>query len=108
TILLKVLKAMETSLLVGYPLLIAASGLWFRVHLVWVTTALAEVAFGFLVLDKVLSRTPWKSNQYPNIFMAALLVTGFVVARQVKRFWVLSSYYERRPINRADDDGPNP
>ncbi len=29
----------ETTLLVGYPLLIAASGLWWRVHLVWITTA---------------------------------------------------------------------
>ena len=29
----------ETTLLVGYPLLIAASGLWWRVSLVWITTA---------------------------------------------------------------------
>ena len=106
TTLLKLLNAMETSLLVGYPLLIAASGLWFRVHLVWVTTVLAELAFGYLVLDKVLSGSTWKSNQYPNIFMAALAVTGFVVARQVKRFWVLSSYYERRPVNRGGEEEP--
>jgi eukaryotic-like serine/threonine-protein kinase len=33
-----------TTLLVGYPLLIAASGLWWRVNLVWITTALAMFA----------------------------------------------------------------
>ena len=33
----------ETTLLVGYPLLIAASGLWWRVRLVWITTVLAMV-----------------------------------------------------------------
>jgi serine/threonine-protein kinase len=99
TLLLKLLDAMETSLLVGYPLLIAASGLWFRVNLVWVTTFLAEIAYLWLVIDKTVAGTAWKSNQYPNIFMAALAVTGFVVARQVKRFWALSSYYERRPVS---------
>jgi serine/threonine-protein kinase len=99
TTLLKILSAVESSLLVGYPLLIAASGLWFRVHLVWVTTAMAEAAYGLLILDKMLSNTEWKSTQYPNIFMAALAVTGFVVARQVKRIWALSTYYERRPVS---------
>ena len=97
TSLLKLLHALETPLLVGYPLLIAASGLGFRVHLVWATTVLAELGYGLLVLEKMTSHSPWKTAQYPNIFMAALAVTGFVVARQVKRIWALSSYYERRP-----------
>jgi serine/threonine-protein kinase len=82
---------------VGYPLLIAASGLWFRVRLVWFTTVLAIVAYGLLFLDQAASRPAWQPSQYPNIFMAALAVTGFVVVRQVKRIWALSSYYERRP-----------
>lgn len=98
TMVLKILDALEGSLLVGYPLLIAASGLWFRVCLVWFTTVLAIVAYGLLYLDASVHQAGWHPKQYPNIFMAALAVTGFIVARQVKRIWALSSYYERRPI----------
>ncbi|MDR3637427.1 MAG: serine/threonine-protein kinase [Isosphaeraceae bacterium] len=98
TTLLKILGAMESTLVVGYPLLIAASGLWYRVRLVWLTTGLAMAAYGMLVLDKLLVDPTWRSAQFPNIFLAALAVNGFVVARQVKRICALSSYYERRPI----------
>lgn len=100
TALLKILEAVQTSLLVGYPLLIAASGLWFHARLVWFTTILAEAGYLWLYVDH------WRYQggastpaQYPNIFMAALAVTGFVVARQVKRIWALSHYYEQRPLN---------
>jgi serine/threonine-protein kinase len=81
---------------VGYPLLVAASGLWFQVRLVWFTTLLAEVAYGVLLLDAWARGVPDLHDQWPNIFMAALLVTGFVVAQQVKRLWALSFYYEHR------------
>jgi len=98
TLLLKILNGFENSLLVGYPLLIAASGLWFRVRLVWFTTLLAELGYGFLYLNHLgFQGSLVRPAQYPNIFMAALAVTGFVVARQVKRIWALSSYYEHRP-----------
>jgi len=80
----------ETTLLVGYPLLIAASGLWWRVSLVWITTALAIGAYGWLYIDAALhwqgGRLVWISSpdlRHPNIFLAALLLTGYVVARQV-------------------------
>lgn len=99
TVLLKFLDAIQSTLLVGYPLLIAASGLWSRARLVWFTTILAEIGYLLLFLDHW--RQPsWASSraQYPNIFMAALAVTGFVVARQVKRMWALSHYYEQRPL----------
>jgi serine/threonine-protein kinase len=94
----------ETTLLVGYPLLIAASGLWWRVNLVWITTLLATLGFGWLYLDAALvwraGRLLWRPSPdllHPNIFLAALLLTGYVVARQVKRMLVLSQYYEHRP-----------
>jgi serine/threonine-protein kinase len=97
TILLRILDARTNgSLLVGYPLLIAASGLWFRVHLVWFTTALALLGFSLLHYEPGPRHFLWEP--YSNIFMAALAVTGFVVVRQVKRIWALSSYYERRSI----------
>jgi serine/threonine protein kinase len=95
----------ETTLLVGYPLLIAASGLWWRVRLVWITTILAMLAYGWLYIDAALAwkagRLAWIPSpdlQHPNIFLAGLLLTGYVVARQVRRILMLSQYYERRPI----------
>ncbi len=96
----------ETTLLVGYPLLIAASGLWWRVNIVWITTALAMSAYTWLYVDAALhwraGRLSWNPSpdlQHPNIFLAALLLTGYVVARQVKRILLLSRYYEHRQVN---------
>ena len=94
----------ETTLLVGYPLLIAASGLWWRVNLVWITTALAMTAYGWLYIDAALrwhggwvSLRPSPDLRHSDIFLAGLLLTGYVVARQVKRILLLSRYYEHRP-----------
>jgi serine/threonine-protein kinase len=94
---LLLIDAFQSNTVVGYPLLIAASGLWFRVRLVWFTTALACLGYCALWLSAYLHNEAFASDQYPNIFLAALLVTGFVVARQVKRIWALSTYYENRP-----------
>ncbi len=103
TMVLKLLGRVDSSLLVGYPLMIAASGLWFRVCLVWFTTGLSIVCYLLLYFDSVLHRVPVPPElvtreewQYPNIFVASLALTGFVVARQVKRILALSQYYEHR------------
>ena len=40
-----------SSLVVGYPLIIVASGLWFRVRFVWFMTLLSLVSYGVLVID---------------------------------------------------------
>ena len=104
TILGEPVVRVETTLLVGYPLLIAASGLWWRVPLVWITTALATIAFGWLYLDAALwwqaGQPGWRPSPelvHPNIFIAGLVLTGFVVVRQIKRIMALSRYYEHRP-----------
>jgi serine/threonine-protein kinase len=97
TCALLILDAFETDLVVGYPLLIAASGLWFRVRVIWFTTALAVAGYVTLYLYTAATHPGWEPRQYPNIFLAALFVTGYVVARQVKRIWALSTYYENRP-----------
>jgi serine/threonine-protein kinase len=93
----------ETTLLVGYPLLIAASGLWWRVHLVWITTILAMLAFAGLYFNAALwwegGRLYWRPSPslvHPNIFAAGLALTGYVVVRQVKRILALGRYYEHR------------
>ncbi len=100
---LKLLGRVETTLLAAYPLLIAASGLWWRVRLVWLTTAMAMCAFLVLYIDGLLEwhdgRASWKpsaSLQYENIFLVALFLTGYIVVRQVKRFLALGRYYENR------------
>jgi serine/threonine-protein kinase len=93
----------ETTLLVGYPLLIAASGLWWRVRLVWLTTFMAEAAFWGLYLDAALRRSGghlhWRPSPeltHPDIFAAGLALTGYIVVRQVKRILALGRYYEHR------------
>jgi serine/threonine-protein kinase len=93
-----------TTLLVGYPILVATSGLWWRVWLVWMTTAMAMLAYLWLYLDAAISRrggtltwNPSPDLVHSNIFLAGLLLIGYVVARQVKRILLLSQYYEHRP-----------
>src|SRR5262249_31342260 len=49
TAILALTSSQTTSLLVGYPFLIAASGLWFQVRMVWFTTAVCEVTYALLV-----------------------------------------------------------
>ncbi len=92
------------TLMVGYPILVAASGLWWRVWLVWMTTAMAMAAYLWLYLDAAISWrgarihwTPSPDLQHSNIYLAGLLLIGYVVARQVKRILLLSQYYEHRP-----------
>jgi serine/threonine-protein kinase len=105
TLELKLLDRFESTLLVGYPLLIAASGLWWRVRMVWITTMLALAAYGALYLDASLSwhagMLEWREPEqlrYANIFIAGLLLTGYIVARQVRRILALGRYYENRPV----------
>ncbi len=93
TVLLRLLDAANGELVVGYPLVVAVSGLWFRVGSVWLATALAELAYSLLALD-AWRRGTLAPYAHPNIVMAAIAVTGFVVVRQVRRILVLSSYYE--------------
>jgi hypothetical protein len=85
---------MESSLVGGFALLIAISGLWSNIRLVWFTTLLAMASYAVLAVDSY-AMHPWVHNQYPNAFLAALAVTGFVVARQVRRMGSLSQYYEQ-------------
>lgn len=92
TLLLWLLQAPTSSMIVGYPLVIAASGLWSRVRIVWLTTFVAMAGYLCIAWG-----APSVENHRPNVVLASLLVTGYVVAHLVKRIWALSSYYEHRP-----------
>jgi serine/threonine-protein kinase len=84
---------------IGYPLLIVGSALWFRVRFVSFMTVLSLVSYGVHVLD-FYSRRVWQdlSSVDPSwhrhlIFAIGLAAIGWVVAYLVRRFRVLSSYY---------------
>ena len=79
-------------LLVGYPLLIVASGQFFRVRLVTFMTAACLLAYGVLVL---IGREPVIQTQYTLIYAAALGVIGLVVGYQAYRVRILSAYFQK-------------
>jgi serine/threonine-protein kinase len=100
TAILRILGAAESSLVIGYPMLIAASGLWNRVRLVWTTTGLSVLGYGLLALDTKLRLAASNSNHHPDIILAALALTGLVITQQVRRIRALTAAAEP-PI-----DGP--
>ncbi|MFG0335854.1 MAG: serine/threonine-protein kinase, partial [Maioricimonas sp. JB049] len=80
-------------LLIGYPALIVASGLWFQTRLVWLMTAASLVGFDFLLLTSLAPDTP---RQYPWMYAAALIAIGAIVTYQVRRIRILSDLFERK------------
>ncbi|HEX4142180.1 MAG TPA: serine/threonine-protein kinase [Pirellulales bacterium] len=95
-ILLTTLLAMADEplgpLVISYPLVLVAAGLWFSVRLVAVTT-LAELASyaGLLILRP----EGFGPMHYRLIFGVSLAVIGWIVAYQVHRLRTLSRYFER-------------
>jgi serine/threonine-protein kinase len=79
-------------LLIGYPLLIAAAGLFFRVRLVTAMTSFTMIAYGVLIWMRPEEGKP---IYYSIIFTAALAVVGFLVGYQTHRTRALSQYYEQ-------------
>lgn len=102
TMLLWIMDDLDTPLLIGYPLMVAASGLWFRERVVWLTTGLAAAGYAALF---GLAGLGWRGGPvwatpdalpYANIFVACLALTGYVVARIVTRIKAVGRYYEIR------------
>jgi O-antigen ligase len=82
-------------LLVGYALLVASSGMFCRVRLVWFTTFVNVLSFVALVK---LRPDEFSLIHYAAIFALVLTVVGFIVAHQVYRVRVLSRFYDRRSL----------
>src|SRR6185312_3228915 len=78
--------------LVGYPVLIVASGLWFNMRLVMISTIGCIVSYTVLV---AIRRDPTDTPHFPLIFMTALIVIAGIVAFQVHRIRTLSRYFEQ-------------
>lgn len=79
-------------ILVGYPVLVAASGLWLSGRLVLVSTAGCILSYAVLL---ALRHEPTNQPHYPLIFITALAVIGAIVAFGVHRVRTLSRYFEQ-------------
>ena len=92
-------NGLTSSLMVGYPLLIAASGLWFHVRFVWFMTALALLSYGVLLVDFYVWRFAVLRSQMAVtcdrhvVYLVAMIVLAGSVAYLVQRVRALSSYY---------------
>ncbi len=78
--------------LVGYPVLIVASGLWFNMRLVLISTIGCIVSYATLV---AIRWEPTETPHFPLIFVTALIVIAGIVAFQVHRIRTLSRYFEQ-------------
>jgi len=83
---------------IGFPLFIIGSGLWLRERLVWFTAYLTAVGYsvGTLIYAAV-----GEGEQFHRhvIFIIGLFVTAYIVSFQVRRFRMLSRYYEGRSLD---------
>ena len=88
-------------LVVGYPLVIVASGLWFRVRFVWFMTVLSLLSYGVLVIDFYCLRPEeWRVEPYGAgdrhvIFAVGMIILGLAVEYLVERVRILSSFYSK-------------
>jgi serine/threonine-protein kinase len=101
TRILFVAAGAASPVVVVYPLLVAVSGLWFRIGFVWFMTGVSVASYLALVADFYLRRTylqavldaGWDRHVY---FVIMLLVIGAATAYQVQRAQALDRYYASR------------
>ena len=77
-------NAFVSPLIVGYPVLIAASGLWFRDAIVWFTTFMAMLSYTVLLVVDWGEITDLHKHV---MFLVSLAVTGFVRSAS-RTFWL--------------------
>jgi len=101
-VLLFVADGAASALVVGYPLLIAGSGLWFHVRFVSFMTVMSLASYGILVLDFYYRRADELQKNFDTsvarhvLFAVSLIVLGAVVASLVQRLRMLSKFYGRQ------------
>jgi len=95
-------NGVASPLVIGYPLLIAASGLWFRMRFVWFITGLSLVSYGIHVADFYARRIRSDLSDVLDdrwdrhlVFAVGLLCTGAIVAYIVHRVQVLRGYFSQ-------------
>ena len=100
TAILGLLGAVNSSLVLGYALMISASGLWNRIRVVWFTTAISMLGYGALAFHTWSRGGLTDSNHYPNVILPVLVVMGFLNGQQVRRIRALLPV--ERPVDRDD------
>ena len=91
TALLALYVPHQTPLVMLYGLLVAASGVWFRVRLVWVSTAAALAGYAVLIGAAAARGAVTAAPHHHVICGIALVAIGTVVAYQVRRTRMLGS-----------------
>jgi serine/threonine-protein kinase len=104
-IVLLIGDGVASAMIVGYILLIVASGLWFRVRFVSYMAVLSLLSYGVLVVDYYYIWRPWLDAKWnvPNltfdrhvIFTVSLAIAALIVAYLVERVRILSSFYGQK------------
>ena len=101
-IVLMVAKGAASPLVLGLPMLVAASGLWLRERFVWMMTTMATIAYILLIFDYYFIR-PYLQNitQYQFdrhvIFILMLFGIGGSVGYLVHRIRTLSQFCRCEP-----------
>jgi eukaryotic-like serine/threonine-protein kinase len=82
--------------IIGYPFLVAAAGLWTKTRMVWVTTTFAVIGYaGLMAYDYSFEKH--QAAHRHLVFLVSLIVLGFLMSYQVQRVHALSRYYEGQP-----------
>jgi serine/threonine-protein kinase len=87
----------ETPVVIGFPLIIVAAGLWFRVPLVWFAAAVVIASYLVLLAEREV-RVAIEAPHKHAIFLVGLGILAFMVSYQVHRVRALSRYYEHRRL----------
>jgi serine/threonine-protein kinase len=99
TLILWLTDNVQSPVVVGFPALVATSGLWFRERLVWFMTGICSICYVALLVDWTRRGHELHEPLFRHIILLVVLIgLGFVVAYQVKRIRALSRYYEHRRL----------
>jgi eukaryotic-like serine/threonine-protein kinase len=96
TIALFIMHGTVGPIVMGYPLVVAAAGLFYRIGLVAYAAGLSIAAYTLFVFTR---HDYGEHPHYAGIFCVLLAVQGFIVAYQVHRVRILSRYYGERVIS---------
>jgi eukaryotic-like serine/threonine-protein kinase len=85
-------------MVIGYPLLIVISGLWFRVGFVWFVTGLSLLSYAALMVVFYCGNPPPQFSGYGRhvVFTVGLAILGGVVAYLCQRVQTLTGLYGQK------------
>jgi eukaryotic-like serine/threonine-protein kinase len=98
SIIVLVADDINTPVVIGYPLIVAAAGLWFRVPLVWFTALVCVVSYLLLLVEWIHRNGETAGLHKHAIFVVGLVILAFMMSYQVYRVRALSRYYEHRRL----------